>query len=103
MNIDIDEILKQYCDIKYWKDSQEVSSVRLKKTQRKCPDCDLIVDSDRRVHINYNSNPINHWKAHCNKCRLCANPETGKFDTTSSEIFKYHYARKHNQDQNKDK
>lgn len=89
--MNVEDIIKQYCEINYWKDSQEVSSVRLKKTQRKCPDCDLTVDSDRRVHINLNVTPIPHWKQHCNKCRQCANPETGKFDMTSREVSQYYY------------
>lgn len=89
--MDIEGIIKQYCEVKHWKDSQEISSIKLKKVPKKCPDCDRI-EIDRRVNIHLNTTPKNHYKFHCNKCGMCKNPVTGKYDMLPIEIRKYYQA-----------
>lgn len=55
-----------------------------------CADCNIICIDRRIMHRHYNTVQNKkrqaHWKTYCSSCKLYLNPETGKFDSTRTDL-----------------
>lgn len=59
--------------------------IKLLPVEQQCPDCPQIV-KDRVVDIKQRQTPYKHWRAYCLSCKLCKNPDTGKFDISQYDL-----------------